>query len=153
MRQYQDAVWVDVLRICDYALGMNHKPQWLLLSGDVVIFMFFAFFGRETHASGDPHLLANALPTLLMFLSGGLAIAAVGRVYRSGVITNPRSALPRTLIAWLIAAPIAIVIRAVLLSRPTIPWQFVAVTLGLMGTLLLLWHGSMAWALARRKRA
>ena len=146
-------VRVDVLLICDYALGMNHKPQWLLLSGDVVIFMFFTFFGRETHASGDPNLIANALPTLLTFLIVWLASAALGRVYRSGVITNPRAVLPRTLIAWVIAAPIAIVIRAILLSRPTIPWQFVAVTLGLVGTLLLLWHGGVAWTLARRKMA
>jgi hypothetical protein len=67
------------------------------------------------------------------------------------VITNPRSAIARTLIAWLIAAPIAIVIRAILLSRTAIPWIFVAVTMGLVGGLLLLWHGGLAWTLARRQ--
>ena len=47
----------------------------------------------------------------------------------------------------------AIVLRAILLSRTAIPWPFVAVTLGLVGTLLLLWHGGLAWYLARRRIA
>jgi hypothetical protein len=130
---------------------MNHKPQLFLVLGDVVIFMFFAFTGRETHAPGDANLIVNALPTLLTFLIVWLAIAAVGRVYRSGVMTNPRAVLLRTLLAWIIAAPIAIVIRAILLQRTAIPWQFVAVTLGLVGSLLLIWHGGVAWFLKRRK--
>ena len=131
---------------------MNHKPQLILIGGDIVIFMFFAFTGRETHAPGDANLIVNALPTLLTFLIVWLAIAALGRVYRSSVSTNPRSAVPRTLIAWLIAAPIAIVIRAILLSRTAIPAIFVLVTMGLVGTLLLLWHGGVAWVLARRAK-
>jgi hypothetical protein len=129
---------------------MNRKPQLILISGDIVIFMFFAFTGRETHAPGDANLIVNALPTLLTFLIVWFVIAAVGRVYRSGVITHSRSAVRHTLIAWIIAAPIAIVMRALLLSRTAIPWQFVAVTIGLVGTLLLVWHGGLAWYLARR---
>ena len=131
---------------------MNHKSQLILMGGDVVIFMFFAFTGRETHAPGDANLIVNALPTLLTFLIVWFAIAALSRVYRSGVITNPRSAVRRTLIAWLMAAPIAIVSRAILLSRTAIPWQFAVVTIGLVGALLLLWHGGVAWILARRAK-
>ena len=140
-----------VLRICDYALIMSHRPQIILIIGDIFIFMFFAFTGRETHAPGDANLIMNALPTLVTFLIVWVVVAALGRVYRSGVMSNPRSALLHTLIAWLIAAPIAIVLRAFLLSRTAIPWPFVAVTMGLVGTLLLAWHGGTAWFLARRK--
>ncbi len=129
---------------------MNQKPQLLLVAGDVVIFLFFAFTGRETHAPGDMNLIVNALPTLLTFLSVWFAIALLGRVYRSGVVTNPRSSMLHTLIAWIIAAPIAILIRAIILSRTAIPWQFVAVTMGLVGTLLLLWHGGLSWYRTRR---
>lgn len=124
---------------------MNQRPQLLLVVGDVVIFMFFAFTGRGTHAPGDANLIVNALPTLLTFLIVWFAIALVGGVYRAGVITQPRSALRRTLIAWILSAPIAILIRAIILSRTAIPWQFVAVTMGLVGTLLLLWHGGLSW--------
>jgi hypothetical protein len=131
---------------------MNNKPQLILIGGDVVIFMFFAFTGRETHAPGDPNPIVNALPTLLTFLIVWFTIAAMGRVYRSDAMINPRSALLRTLIAWLIAAPIAIVIRAIILQRTAIPWQFAAVTLGLVGSLLLLWHGGVAWLLKRRAK-
>jgi hypothetical protein len=129
---------------------MNNKPQLILILGDIVIFMFFAFTGRETHAPGDANLIVNALPTLLTFLIVWFAIAALGRVYRSDVMTNPRSALLRTLIAWIFAAPIAIVIRAIILQRTAIPWQFVAVTMGMVGSLLLLWHGGAAWFFKRR---
>ncbi len=129
---------------------MIKKPQLILIIGDIIIFMFFAFTGRETHAPGDANLIVNALPTLLTFLIVWFVIAAASGVYRSGVIANLRSAVLRTLIAWIIAAPIAIVARAILLSRTAIPWQFVAVTIGLVGTLLLVWHGGMAWYLARR---
>jgi hypothetical protein len=132
---------------------MNHKPQFMLIGGDVVIFMFFALTGRETHAPGDANLIVNALPTLLTFLIVWFTIAALGRVYQSGVMAKPRSALLRTLIAWLIAAPIAIVIRAILLGRTAIPWQFAAVTIGLVGTLLLVWHGAVAWYLRRHAAA
>ena len=125
----------------------------MLILGDILVFMFFAFTGRETHAPGDANLIVNALPTLLTFLLVWLVIAALSRVYRPVVIASPRSAMLRTLIAWLIAAPIAIVIRAILLSRTAIPWQFVAVTMGVVGTLLLVWHGGIAWFLARRKAA
>jgi hypothetical protein len=138
------------LRVCDYASGVNDKPRIVLILGDIAIFMFFAFTGRETHAPGDANLIINALPTLLTFLIVWFVIAALSRVYRSNVIANPRSALLCTLIAWIIAAPVAIAIRALLLSRTAIPWQFVAVTLGLVGALLLLWHGGLAWFLKRR---
>ena len=128
---------------------MNKNPRLLLISGDIVIFMFFAFTGRETHAPGDANLVVDALPTLLTFLIVWFAIAAVGRVYRSAAIANVRSAVSHTLIAWIIAAPIAIFVRAILLGRTAIPWQFVAVTMGLVGSLLLVWHGGLAWYLAR----
>lgn len=130
---------------------MHKKPQFILILGDVVIFLFFAFTGRETHAPGDANLIVNALPTLLTFLIVWLAIAALGRVYRSEVITHPRSAVLHTLIAWIIAAPIAIFMRAILLRRTAIPLIFVTITLWLVGTLLLVWHGSAAWFLERRK--
>jgi hypothetical protein len=131
---------------------MNNKPRFILILGDVAIFMFFAFTGRETHAPGDPNPIVTALPTLLTFLIVWLTIAASGRVYRSAAMTSPRAALLRTLIAWIIAAPIAIIIRAMILQRTAIPWQFVAVTLGLVGSLLLLWHGGFAWWLKRRAK-
>ncbi|CAG0935292.1 hypothetical protein TFLX_04124 [Thermoflexales bacterium] len=131
---------------------MNHHPQLMLVSGDMAIFMFFAFMGRETHAPRDANLIVNALPTLLTFLIAWFAVARLGGVYRADVITQPRAAVVRTLIAWLMAAPIALLSRAILLSRTAIPWQFAAVTIGLVGALLLLWHGGLGWSLTRRAK-
>ena len=122
------------LRFTGLRLCFKHEPEISTPAccGDIVIFMFFAFTGRETHAPGDVNLIVNALPTLLTFLIVWFAIALLGGVYRSDVITNPRSAIahadrldhrradrhhhPRDY-----------------LQRTAIPWQFVAVTLGLVG--------------------
>ena len=117
--------------------------------GDVVLFSFFAIGGRETHAAGDTNLIVNALPTLLTFLLIWIMAARLIGVWRAEVIAHPRRALARTLIAWAVAGPIGLVVRAVILSSPAIPLSFVMVTLGLNGSLLLLWHGGYAWWRAR----
>ena len=122
----------------------------ILMLGDVVIFSFFAIGGRETHAADDTNLIVNALPTLLTFLPIWIMVASLIGVWRTDVIDRPRVALAHTLIAWVVAGPIGLVVRAVILSRTAIPVPFILVTLGLNGSLLLLWHGSYAGWRARR---
>ena len=122
----------------------------ILMLGDAVIFGFFAIGGRETHAAGDTNLIVNALPTLLTFLLIWIAVARLIGVWRAEVIAYPRRALARTLIAWAVAGPIGLVARAVILSRTAIPLPFILVTLGLNGSLLLLWHGGYAGWRARQ---
>ena len=117
----------------------------LLMLGDAVIFSVFAIGGREAHAAADANLIVNALPTLLTFLLVWIAVARLIGVWRAEVIAQPRMALARTLIAWAVAGPIGLVARAVILSRTAIPLPFILVTLGLNGSLLLLWHGGYAW--------
>jgi len=124
----------------------------ILLAGDLAIFSIFALVGRETHAGGDPNLIANALPTLVPFVLMWLIAAPPLGVFRPGVYRAIPLAIIRTLAAWIVSGPVAILIRAQLLQRTAIPLPFVAVTMGLNGVLLIGWHVFVAWWLRRSGR-
>lgn len=52
------------------------------MAGDLAIFVMFALVGRETHASSDPNLIVNALPTLLPLISIWTLASVPMGVYR-----------------------------------------------------------------------
>ncbi len=122
------------------------------MAGDLAIFVMFALVGRETHASSDPNLIVNALPTLLpLILIWTLASVPMG-VYRPNVYRFVPLTIIRTLAAWIVTGPIALYARALLLARTAIPVPFIVVTMGLNGALLLAWHIFLAWWLGRSCR-
>lgn len=120
--------------------------------GDLAIFVMFALVGRETHASSDPNLIVNALPTLMPFVLIWLLISVPMGVYRPNVYRVTPLTIIRTLAAWIVAGPIALYARALLLARTAIPVPFIIVTMGLNGVLLLAWHVFFAWWLKRSGR-
>lgn len=124
----------------------------MLAGGDLAIFVIFAVAGRETHATGDPNLIVNTLPTLIPFVLMWLIVAPPFGVYRPTVYRAIPLAIIRTLAAWIVSGPVAILIRAQLLQRTAIPLPFVAVTMGLNGVLLIGWHVFVAWWLRRTGR-
>jgi hypothetical protein len=124
----------------------------ILMSGDLAIFLMFALVGRETHASSDPNLVVNALPTLLPLVLIWVLVSVPMGVYRSNVYRLVPLTLIRTLAAWIVAGPIALYARALLLARTAIPVPFIIVTIGLNGALLLAWHIFFAWWLGRAGR-
>jgi hypothetical protein len=122
------------------------------MAGDLAIFVVFVLVGRETHAAGGPNLIINALPTLLPFGLIWFLVAIPMGVLRPNVYRAVPPTAIRTLAAWIVAGPIAIYVRALLLSRTAIPWQFVVVTMSLNAVLLLTWHIFFAWWLRRAGR-
>lgn len=122
------------------------------MAGDLAIFVMFALVGRETHASSDPNLVANALPTLLPFVLIWLMVSIPMGVYRPSVYRFVPLAIIRALAAWIVAGPIALYARALLLARTAIPVPFILVTMGLNGVMLLAWHSFFAWWLRRSGR-
>ena len=52
-----------------------------------------------------------------------------------------RAFFGRSLTAWLIAAPLALLLRAYLHGQATIIVIFMAITMGLGGAFLLIWRG------------
>lgn len=122
------------------------------MAGDLAVFVMFALVGRETHASSDPNLVVNALPTLLPFVLIWLLVSIPMGVYRPNVYRFVPLTIIRTLAAWIVAGPIALYARALLLGRTAIPVPFILVTMGLNGVMLLAWHIFLAWWLRRTGR-
>ncbi len=128
------------------------RTTLILMAGDLAIFVMFALVGRETHASSDPNLVVNALPTLLPFVLIWLLVSIPMGVYRPNVYRFVPLTIIRTLAAWIVAGPIALYARALLLARTAIPVPFIVVTMGLNGVMLLAWHSFLAWWLRRTGR-
>ncbi|MBI5565697.1 MAG: DUF3054 domain-containing protein [Chloroflexi bacterium] len=130
----------------------SRRNTLILVSGDLAVFVMFALVGRETHASSDPNLIVNALPTLMPFVLIWLLVSVPMGVYRPNVYRVTPLTIIRTLAAWIVAGPIALYVRALLLARTAIPVPFIIVTMSLNGVLLLAWHVFFAWWLKRSGR-
>jgi len=130
----------------------SRRNTVILILGDLAVFVMFALVGRETHASSDPNLIVNALPTLMPFVLIWLLVSVPMGVYRSNVYRLTPLTIIRTLAAWIVTGPIALYVRALLLARTAIPVPFIIVTMGLNGVLLLAWHIFFAWWLKRADR-
>lgn len=122
----------------------------VLLLGDVVTLVVFAMIGRRTHdeaigLAAARDVLTTAAPFVLAWvpvatLLGALGTSKTGTV--AGIVTW-------TAIAWVAALPLAIVIRALILGRPS-PLVFYAVAAGTGFVMLLCWR--MVFVFATRGR-
>lgn len=130
----------------------------LLLLGDLVALYLFVLGGQLDHEllpGANPlwYTLTRALP----FLAVWLATVWLLGTYRLPLVTGRQlfwSLGVGAVHAWVIAGPLGVLLRALLLGRATIPTLFLVTTLG-FGTLFLL-----AWRLlfgliyqARQRRA
>ena len=127
----------------------NRSLQALLYLGDVLCLLGFVLVGMRQHdtlAAPDPALrfALNAGPLLLAWTVSGLALGA----FR---LPSPSLAVVwrRTLLAWLVAAPAGLLLRAALLGSSILVVAFVLVTLLLGGALLLAWRTLFTLTLGR----
>lgn len=138
----------------------TNQRNWLLLAGDLLALFLFVFIGQldhETVDQGNPIL--GALPQALSFMLPWAIAAMLLGAYPSASHAqawNWRTLLGRGLNAWLVAAPLGMVLRALLLGRATIPVPFFLVTVGVGGAFLLGWRlifGLLAGRAARNQSA
>jgi hypothetical protein len=119
---------------------------WLLLLGDAAALLTFVLLGMRNHetlaqANALFRLAANAGPLLLAWLAAASALGA----WRFALPLRWRAVWGRTLLAWLTAAPLGLLLRAGLLGSSTVVVAFALVTLGLGGALLLGWRSLALW--------
>ncbi|MEX2555977.1 MAG: DUF3054 domain-containing protein [Actinomycetota bacterium] len=115
----------------------------ILLIGDAIAIALFAVIGLASHDEGITAggVARNALP----ILAGWFVVAAfVGTYSRPGLRTM--------LITWVMAVPVGVVIRAIVLSRPADGSQivFAIVTMTVTLVLLLGWRAIAAMVPAGR---
>ena len=124
------------------------NSNWLLISGDILAIAVVTYIGFATHGETDlsflPRMFAAFLPvTLSWFL-----LAPWFGLFQHEVTSNPRQ-LWRPVLAMLFAAPLAAVLRGLILNAPIIP--IFAVVLASTSALgMLLWRG--LYILLARKR-
>jgi hypothetical protein len=124
---------------------MSRRAALWLWAGDALCLSLFVLAGLQTHDSASPlaRFALNAGPLIGTWTIAALALGA----FRPNA--SFRALLGRTLTAWLVAAPLALVVRAWLTGAATIVAIFMVITLGLGGLLLLLWRAAFIWILLK----
>lgn len=139
---------------CDTLSGMNAEyavtratgaSAWrgLLLLGDLVALYLFVLVGQLDHEllpGTNPlwYTLTRALPFIAVWLASGWLLGAYW--LPAGNSRLFRWLGERALHTWLIAAPLGLLLRALLLGRAAIPTLFVVATLGFGALFLLAWR-------------
>jgi len=121
----------------------------VLIVGDILAFLLFARAGHaqhhETAALGS--LVVTAAPFVVAWLVCAPWLGAFGRL-GSVATTRPRHLLKRTASAWIVAWPLALLLRAFWMHEG-IPPVFDLIALVANGVLLLGWRGVASWLLWR----
>ena len=123
---------------------MMDKMRWsaiFLLIGDWLALGLFVLLGQLDHGMVG----ANPLPRLLRTSSEiGLpwtAVALLWGAYKLPPDMTARTFFGRSLTDWLIAVPLALLLRAYLHRQAAIIVVFMVVTMGLGGSFLFIWRG------------
>jgi Protein of unknown function (DUF3054) len=125
----------------------------MLVIGDLVCFLIFAALGRNTHgeASGFaaiPQIIITALP----FAAGWFLVSPFVGAFRHKILAQPRAMVLRTVLAWLLSWPIALLLRGIFVDHGIPPLSFAIVVLLFNTVLLLVWRWPFALNNSMRKR-
>lgn len=123
------------------------KFSWTLILGDLLVLLSFVAIGRSSHALSMVDISAGLI-TALPFVLSWFAVAPLFGLYNPDLNRHFRQMLPRLATTWIIAVPVAHVIRALLLGRSIpsgIPLTFVLVSLTFIGLAMLLWRATYGW--------
>jgi len=133
---------------------MSYKRAVILLViGDLLCFLIFVVLGRSSHgeASGFaaiPQIIIVALP----FIAGWFLVSPFVGAFRQKILAQPRSMVIRTALAWLIAWPVAMLLRGIFVDHGVPPISFAIVVLLFNMLLLLIWRWPFALNNSLRKR-
>jgi len=125
----------------------------MLVIGDLLCFLIFVAFGRNSHgeASGFaaiPQIIITALP----FAAGWFLVSPFVGAFRHKILAQPRSMVIRTAVAWLIAWPVAMLLRGIFVDHSVPPLSFAIIVLLFNMLLLLIWRWPFALNNSLRKR-
>ncbi|MFQ5576002.1 MAG: DUF3054 domain-containing protein [Anaerolineae bacterium] len=119
----------------------NRIFSLILPVGDIIALLLFMSLGQRDHNTVDPvhpvlGLLVLTAEFVLPWIVAGWLLGAFPRRKVPGRGTF----LARSLNAWLVAAPLGLLLRAFVLSRAVIPTLFMVVTVGLGGMFVIGWR-------------
>jgi hypothetical protein len=126
----------------------------ILIIGDLLALALFVWVGQTDHGTTNNTNLVLGVVTaswefVLMWLLVGWLLNAFPR-YPDWTV---RTLLSQPLLAWLVAAPLSLLLRSLVLNRLNIPTLFLAATLGF--GILFLWGWRLliilVWRIALRR--
>jgi hypothetical protein len=143
---------------------MKRYTPFILVAGDVIALLLFVGIGQRDHEMVNPEnpiggLLMTAVDFVIPWLVVGWLVGAFAPASRETnsqetfLSVGGRAIIVRALNAWLIAAPLAVLLRAAVLGRSIIPTIFLVVVMGLGGAFVLGWRLLFlfaTWLLQRR---
>ena len=132
---------------------MKRYSNVVLAAGDLLALLAFVLAGQADHNTIDTaNPLLGALPNVVPLAGTWLVVAFLLRAFPKGT-ARPRlpAFLGRSALAWVIAAPIGLVLRMLWLDRGGIPIPFLLVTLAAGGLFLLGWR-LVFWLLFLRRQ-
>ncbi|GAC1407107.1 MAG: DUF3054 domain-containing protein [Ktedonobacteraceae bacterium] len=123
-------------------LGGQRRSGWrritLLVIGDIIVFLVFAAIGRRSHDEAG-NVFGIAI-TALPFAAAWFLVAPFVGAFNRGLERNTGKFSLRTLLAWLAAWPVAMVLRGVFVDQGVPPWTFALITLVSNTILLQAWR-------------
>ncbi|WNC12331.1 DUF3054 domain-containing protein [Brevibacillus brevis] len=122
---------------------------YVLLVGDLVAFLLFAYYGKLAHHL--PVTVLGILDTLAPFLAGWVVACFLFRSYRQNAYESFGRLLLSTFLTWTVAAPIGLVLRTWWTGIP-MTWLFTWVAYLITLAFLLGWRILFAIGYAIRKR-
>lgn len=125
----------------------------LLVIGDILCFLIFVALGRNSHgeASGFgaiPQIIVTALP----FLAGWFLVSPFVGAFRHKIMAQPKAMVIRTALSWLLAWPVAMLLRGIFVDHGVPPLSFALITLVFNMLLLLVWRWPFALNNSLRQR-
>lgn len=129
--------------------SMLSKKSIVLLAGDWLGLMLFVLIGQLDHGMVGDNPLPRLLTTTAELAVMWTAVSLLMGTYRLTPETTVWQFLGRSLNAWLVAAPLALLLRAFLHGQVTIIIIFMSITMGVGGSFLLSWR-FVYFLLARR---
>ena len=113
----------------------------ILLAGDLVALMLFVYVGQRDHGTVNDAwpllgILLSSWEFALLWIVAGWPLGA----FPPAEEWTTRVLLTRPLLTWLVAAPLGLLLRALVLERLVIQTLFFAATLGFGIIFLFVWR-------------
>lgn len=130
----------------------NQAFPWLLALGDWLVILLFVVVGQTDHNMLGMAALPSLLITTLSLAVPWTIVAVLLGGYRPQTAAGLVAWIGRCLTIWLVAAPLGLIVRALLRGQSTIILVFMIVLMGVGGLFIVGWRAIYWWWAARKRQ-
>ena len=124
----------------------------ILVIGDLLVLLSFVAIGRRSHSMSIVDVGATLI-TALPFIISWFVITPWFGIYKAQIYTVWQRIVPRLLLAWIVAGPVALILRALFLGRSIssgIMPTFALISIVYIGVVALIWRLAFMWWVNRK---